>query len=129
MTVPRGKAPRFVPPSADPQWRIQDREVPMLSFRRLAPIAILPCLAAAALADPVAEGQAVARRWCAACHAMPDGAATDTAPSLQRIAASPGLTPASLTAWLSAPHPPMPDPGLSRDQIDAVIAYVVSLRP
>lgn len=102
----------------------------MLSLRSLAPLMLLHGLAATAtLADPVADGQAVAARWCSACHALPNGAASDTAPSLPRIAASPGLTAAALAAQLAAPHPPMPDPGLSRDQIDAVIAYLASLRP
>lgn len=87
------------------------------------------CAGAAAAADPVAEGRAVAERWCAACHAVPGLAATDTAASFSAIARRDAMTPAALAVAIADPHPRMPDPGLTRDQLDAVVAFIESLRP
>lgn len=78
--------------------------------------------------DPVAEGRAVAERWCAACHAVPGMAATDTAASFNAIARRDAMTSAALTVAIADPHPRMPDPPLTRDQLDAVVAYIESLR-
>jgi mono/diheme cytochrome c family protein len=93
--------------------------------------AALAALAAApALADDGAAGEALARRWCAACHvvAADQTAAGDAAPSFRAIANDPTRTENALRTWLADPHPPMPNPGLSADQIEAVIAYIATLR-
>jgi mono/diheme cytochrome c family protein len=91
----------------------------------VAALAALP-----ALADDTAAGESLARRWCAACHvvAADQTAAGDAAPSFRSIANDPARTEGWLRAWLADPHPPMPNPGLSADQIDAVIAYLATLR-
>jgi mono/diheme cytochrome c family protein len=87
--------------------------------------------AASAQDDRLAEGRAIAERWCASCHvATPDQpTAPDTAPSFLTLAADPAMTPERLAGWIVAPHPPMPDPGLSRDQIAAVTVWIESLKP
>lgn len=96
-------------------------------------IAVPMVLAATAAAGDEAErlrlGQAVARTWCADCHAMPGGApaASDAGPSFAALADSP-LDANGLLGALADPHPAMPDPGLSRAQIDAVWAWIESLR-
>lgn len=95
-------------------------------------IAAAAALAAGgAAAQDAAAGRALAERWCAACHVVVErqGAATDIAPAFSAIAADAGRTDAWLRGWISDPHPPMPDPGLSRAQIDDVVAYLSSLRP
>lgn len=92
-------------------------------------------LAAAAAAtaqpnDPAVEGREIAETWCADCHAVgPDQtAATDAAPAFQSLAEDPLVTDAGLATWIADPqHPVMPDPGLSRAQIEAVVAYIRSL--
>jgi mono/diheme cytochrome c family protein len=76
------------------------------------------------------RGRALARQWCASCHAI-DAAATtrDTPPSFVVIARRPGVSEASLRAWLLAPHPSMPDFELSRATIEDLVAYIRSLGP
>ncbi len=78
--------------------------------------------------DP-ARGRILARQWCASCHQIePGAAASDTAPAFASVANDPAMTPARLRAWLADPHPPMPNPSLSREEIDAIVAYLESLR-
>ena len=84
-------------------------------------------LAAPALADGVAEGRALAERWCATCHAIDDRQGSDAAPPFAMLAKL--RDDAALAGWMAAPpHGAMPDPGLSRDQLDALLAYMRSLR-
>lgn len=87
--------------------------------------------AGGAVADEVATGRGIAERWCAACHVVADEqpSATDMAPAFRTLAADPARSDAWLRGWIADPHPPMPDPGLSRAQIEAVVAYLASLRP
>jgi cytochrome c len=74
-------------------------------------------------------GQALARQWCASCHQVePDGATSDAAPGFQMIADDPARTPDRLRTWLTDPHPPMPKLPLTRQEIDAILAYLDSLR-
>jgi mono/diheme cytochrome c family protein len=84
--------------------------------------------AALAAGDPQ-SGAALAQRWCASCHAgATAGSASDTAPPLREIAKKRDRTPEWWRTWLSDPHPPMPNPGLSRQQIEDVIAYLQRLQ-
>lgn len=94
---------------------------------RMAILAAL--LSTPAGADTVEDGRLLAERWCAACHAVgpdqTDGA--DAAPAFAGLVAN--RDDAALANWMAAPHPPMPDVGLSRDQIDALLSYMRTLRP
>lgn len=73
-------------------------------------------------------GQALAQRWCSACHAVDRvGPASDTAPAFSTIARTAHRDDAWLRAWLTDPHPPMPNFQLSRQQIDDIMAYLGSL--
>jgi mono/diheme cytochrome c family protein len=75
-----------------------------------------------------ANGKAIAVRWCASCHLVsPDQIeANADVPSFSAIARKkPGLR--KLQASLLAPHPPMPDPGLSRKEMADIIAYIHTL--
>lgn len=82
---------------------------------------------AAFAAGDAGAGRTVAQTWCAGCHAIGrETQATDTAPAFAALAKS--RTPEQLRNWLSAPHPPMPNPGLSRQAIEDVIAYLQQLK-
>lgn len=84
---------------------------------------------AAAAAASVAEGRAVAERWCASCHLVsPDQeTATDGVPSFRAVAMQGTLTGETLRAFLADPHPVMPDMALTRDEIADLAAYIASL--
>jgi mono/diheme cytochrome c family protein len=74
-------------------------------------------------------GHQLARLWCASCHQVePGGGTSDLAPGFQMIADDPARTPERLRTWLNDPHPPMPKLPLSRQEIDAILAYLDSLR-
>jgi mono/diheme cytochrome c family protein len=74
-------------------------------------------------------GHALARLWCASCHQVePGGGTSDVVPGFQVIADDPARTPERLRAWLNDPHPPMPKLSLTRQEIDAILAYLDSLR-
>jgi cytochrome c len=87
-------------------------------------------VAAQAVGDPDA-GRHLSQTWCANCHvvsvAQPRGASTG-APSFREIAAQKSVTPMALSAFLQTPHHRMPDLHLSRNEIDDVSAYILSLR-
>src|SRR5689334_18891469 len=105
------------------------------AMNRMLPLLVLALAVAAAgpvrAADPDA-GQRLAQRWCAGCHAVGAGRqaeAQDSAPTLPAVAKrqlSENRT--WVRAWLTAPHPPMPDLALSRQEIEDVVAYLERLR-
>ncbi|NYZ14882.1 cytochrome C [Azospirillum sp. RWY-5-1] len=78
-------------------------------------------------ADPVA-GRGIAERWCLSCHAGPGGrSGSDAAPTLESLGRQRHDRPHWVRGWLTAPHPPMPDVPLTRDEIEDVVAYLESL--
>ncbi|MBU8541181.1 c-type cytochrome [Falsiroseomonas tokyonensis] len=102
--------------------------MPAPLLRRAIPALMLfagPLQAQGLPGDPLA-GQRLAREWCGECHLAAPGAASDAVPSFRAIAARPGTTAATLRAALQAPHAPMPPLGLSRAQIDDLVAFILS---
>jgi cytochrome c len=98
--------------------------------RVLAVLAFLAPAGAVAqdMGDP-AKGVMLARTWCTGCHVVePGGRGSDAAPSFMTIANDPKRPPAALRAWLTHPHPPMPNMNLSRAEIDDIVAYLRSLK-
>lgn len=91
-------------------------------------LAALVAAAGAQAADPGA-GQAIAERWCASCHLVSpeQERAMDGVPSFQAIAARGDLTGDTLEAFLTDPHPVMPDMALTREEIADLTAYIDSL--
>lgn len=92
----------------------------------------LMLLAGTAQAQPLGpEGLRLSRQWCAACHAvtrdMPPPAG-DAVPGFPAIAAMPSTTEMGLRVFLQTPHANMPNFQLSRTELDAVVAYLLSLR-
>jgi len=72
-------------------------------------------------------GHQLAKQWCNTCHIVEEsGSGPDTAPPFPVIAER-RKDRAWVRAWLVAPHPPMPNLNLTRQEIDDVIAYLDSL--
>ncbi|MGE5537637.1 MAG: c-type cytochrome [Gemmatimonas sp.] len=100
---------------------------------RLAPLALL-LFSTAAYPQAQTRGNAdqglrLARQWCTTCHVVePAGRGGDVGPPFAEIANRPDRTPQTLRAWLNDPHPPMPNLGLTRTEIDDIIVYMESLQ-
>ena len=77
--------------------------------------------------DP-AYGELLAQKWCARCHVVNSAqknAVSVGAPSFAAIANRPGQDQKKwISNFLQSPHPPMPDPQLSRRDINDLIAYI-----
>ncbi|MDK1491210.1 c-type cytochrome [Sinorhizobium sp. 7-81] len=84
-----------------------------------------------AQAQDIRQGRQLALDVCAACHAVLAGQAqspSSEAPSFEAVAATPGMTEAALTVWLTAQdHPTMPNIVLSQTDVQDVSAYILSL--
>jgi mono/diheme cytochrome c family protein len=83
-----------------------------------------------ASADPVA-GKALAEKWCVECHSIrPDRLSPNlAAPTFPELAAEPSITEYSLRAFLRSPHETMPQITFTRDQMDDIVDYLMSLKP
>jgi mono/diheme cytochrome c family protein len=77
------------------------------------------------------RGRVFAQAICAECHAViptePASPRTDAAP-FRAIANTPGMTELALAVWLKTPHRNMPNLIIGKDDLENVIAYIVSLR-
>ena len=77
------------------------------------------------------KGREFAQSVCAECHAvMPADAAsprTDAA-TFKAIADTPGMTELALAVWLKTPHRNMPNLIIGNNDMENVIAYIISLR-
>jgi mono/diheme cytochrome c family protein len=91
-------------------------------------------------ATQVERGHAIADKVCWVCHVTGSDqeyspVLRDPGPDFRTIAAKPGTTAASLTAFLHTAHRTedkpytMPNPGLSDEMIAAVVGYILSLKP
>ena len=92
-------------------------------------LALAASSSASALVADVAQGEKIARRWCAACHVVSSDqkqASADVAPFAD---AARHKTNAELAAFLTDPHPKMPDMSLTREEIADVVAYMRTLAP
>ena len=77
------------------------------------------------------EGQRFAGEICAACHAIEKGGkmiSLEGAPPFQAVADDPAASEISLRVFLKSPHETMPNLMLSDEEIDDVVAYILSLR-
>ena len=102
--------------------------VPLLTVPLL--VAAAPPVAAQGVGDASA-GRTLAETWCATCHVIGTADKTGTsngAPPFVAIAAMALTTAPFLRAFLQTPHGRMPDLHLSRNEIDDVAAYILSLR-
>ena len=90
-------------------------------------VAVTALPQAAAAADP-ANGEKLAKRWCAACHIVASDqrqGSTQAAP-FSAMANTPGLDAAKLALYLLLPHPKMPDMSLSRSEAADLADYIAA---
>lgn len=92
-------------------------------------LAGLPAQASAqVLPGNVAAGQKLAQEQCSDCHAVDQPTqASQKAPSLTAIANMRSTTSMSLHVFLQTPHYKMPNYRLTSQEIDDVVAYILSL--
>ena len=89
-----------------------------------AAIVILAAPPAGAQGDPEV-GRELARTWCTSCHVVDiEGQGADVGPALPALLDDGQRTADELRGWLAAPHPPMPDFDLSRQEIEDIVAYL-----
>jgi len=84
---------------------------------------------AALAAGDAANGEQLARRWCAACDVVsPDQAKAGTeAPTFASIGQRPDFDAGKLALFLLEPHPKMPNMSLSRREATDLAAYIAKL--
>ena len=103
-----------------------------MKFRFILPFLALAVPAAAQVPPIATEGLRVANQWCANCHAVsrnmrpPTGDATPTFPALAGMAST---TETSLRVFLQTTHANRPDYQINRPQMDALVGYILSLKP
>jgi mono/diheme cytochrome c family protein len=92
-------------------------------------VALSPVLLDAAPAADPANGETLAKRWCASCHVVaPDQTrGADSVPAFASIARQPGFSADKVAKFLMDPHPKMPDMQLGRDEAADLGAYIASL--
>jgi mono/diheme cytochrome c family protein len=95
----------------------------------LAGAALMTALAPTHKGD-IEAGQVLAQRWCSNCHTVETAAPTakDAASSFRAIARKKNTSSGSLHGFLQTPHANMPDWTLTRDEIDDLVAYILSLK-
>jgi mono/diheme cytochrome c family protein len=86
-------------------------------------------LTAPASAADAANGERLARQWCAACHIVaPDQTrGADNVPTFASVASRPGFSADKIARFLMDPHPKMPDMQLTRTEARDLGAYIASL--
>lgn len=85
-------------------------------------------IAFSAMAGDATQGEKLVKQWCVTCHTDNEaGRGTDAAPSLDSLAKENEHSPEWVNAWLLDPHPPMPNLGLTKKEIDDIQAYLRSL--
>ena len=98
---------------------------------RLLTFAAVLAAALGAHAQDVPAGHAFAREACKACHVVEAGASSpqliEVGPPFREIANTRGMTATALRAFLTSSHPKMPNLILTPEQMDDVIAYILSL--
>jgi cytochrome c len=96
----------------------------------LAAVLCSSTISPATAAGDAQAGRDLAQSWCSSCHIVDQsGRGPDTAPPFPAVAQRSREDRGWLRAWLAAPHPPMPNFNLSRQQIDDVVAYLDSMSP
>jgi mono/diheme cytochrome c family protein len=98
----------------------------------LGPVIVIATATAAAAADDLSRSQAghvYAETYCSKCHGIGAGPSPlSQAPRFKDVAEQPGVTAMSLQAFLQSSHPTMPNIILEPEDMQNVIAYILSLK-
>jgi len=102
-------------------------------MRRLATLSLILLFATPVAAQEVGDpqaGAAYAKQYCAKCHAIAaeDASPEHTAPRFKDVANTSGMTATALRVWLQTSHPTMPNIILEPNDMDNVVAYILSLK-
>ena len=86
--------------------------------------------AAPADAASAARGKAMVKQDCVRCHAVEPGGTSPNpqAPTFAAVANEPSATSYSLHVFLQTTHATMPNFMISSDDIDDIVAYIMSLK-
>lgn len=79
----------------------------------------------------LARGRVYADNACASCHAVAPGqvrSPNPKAPTFTAIAKTPGMTLMAFNVWLHTSHPTMPNLIIAPDEIEALSAYLYTLK-
>ena len=99
----------------------------MLRIVLLAVIAISAAAPVRAQGDPEV-GRELAQTWCTSCHVVDhEGHGADAGPALPTLLGDGQRTADEVRGWLAAPHPPMPNFDLTRQEIEDIVAYLETL--
>ena len=77
------------------------------------------------------KGLGFAQKFCSECHAIlarEKPSPVPSAPPFQAVADTPGMTATALIVWFRTSHPTMPNLIIRDEDMDNVIAYILSLR-
>lgn len=86
--------------------------------------------AAAPIENHRIRGWTLATENCSRCHVIGNGVQEggSIGPAFKAVAAMPSTTGMALNVFLQSHHPSMPSVRLDRDEMDAVIDYILSLK-
>jgi mono/diheme cytochrome c family protein len=99
----------------------------VLRLFSVAAIVMAVALPAKAQGDPE-HGRVLTRTWCTSCHVVDlEGRGADAGPALPALLGDGQRTADEIRGWLAAPHPPMPNFDLTRQEIEDIVAYLESL--
>ncbi|MEZ5899268.1 MAG: cytochrome c [Hyphomicrobiaceae bacterium] len=93
-------------------------------------IVMLPTISPA-WADQVERGRALAERLCAECHLNPGQGEKQGEmgiPGFVAVAKRPNQTIDNIVRWLQSAPPMMPDHHLTRDEMEVLADFIMSLR-
>ena len=87
----------------------------------------MPAVTSSQAAD-AANGEQLAKRWCAACHIVASGQTQGNAqvPTFAAIAKKPNFDAQTVAFFLLAPHPQMPSMSLSRAEAADLAAFIAT---
>jgi mono/diheme cytochrome c family protein len=96
----------------------------------IASLLLVPAAAAQELGN-AKLGHEYASQVCVECHdveAKGEISPNPDAPSFQSVADTRGMTARALAVWMQTSHPTMPNLVIKPDDMDNVIAYIMSLK-
>jgi mono/diheme cytochrome c family protein len=95
-----------------------------------ATVALLGSSAGQQMPGSTLRGRDLAKTWCGGCRWVDQNQRwPEMLPTFKSIASMKSTTSLSLHVFLQRPHALMPDWRLTNEEIDDVVAYILSIRP